>query len=458
MYKYFFKIFIIILFVICFVPQNIYSLEIYHPEKSEMSVSEKGIFFCGNINCDEKLYINDVEIKPEGNGAFIYSVNLIQGLNLFNVTTKRTDDSCETITYNITRTPGKMTDNNKFINIPQNYYTIIKDTAILRSTPIDFGINRLGYLPKDTKVFVDAKKNNFYRVYLKKDTYGWIICRDLKKLNEQTCYTPKSIISKSIDDKNNELDNVIYTFNLSENVPYSTEYKNGKLHLRIYNLDTQDEYIEEEIEPDKFPKYNVEMKDNSITVVVKHQNPNLNIIIDPGHGGSERGTIGCFGDKEKDYNLKIALELKEILTKNGFNVLLTRESDDFVSLNDRTKLAKDNNADIFVSIHMNSIPIDWNPNKYSGAETYYYNPQSKQLAEIVQNQLTSDLNLNNGGIKQSSLAVIRPTDYIGILVELAYMINPKDSLIYKDETFIHNSAMSIFKAIDVYVKSLKFDN
>ena len=82
--------------------------------------------------------------------------------------------------------------------------------------------------------------------------------------------------------------------------------------------------------------------------------------------------MGCLGDAEKDINLKIALELQKLLKNMGANVIMTRECDGTISLNDRIKIAHENDADIFVSIHLNSIgdvPINIHKNK--GTSVYY---------------------------------------------------------------------------------------
>ena len=176
--------------------------------------------------------------------------------------------------------------------------------------------------------------------------------------------------------------------------------------------------------------------------------------MDAGHGGSERGAIGCLGDKEKDINLKIANELKKNLENLGANVVMTRECDGTVSLDDRVKMAKENCSNIFVSIHLNSIPdIKMDIHKNKGTSVYYYNENSKELAKIVKNSLVSQLNTRNDGVRQASFAVIRPTEYVGILVEVAYMTNPMDSILYKKEDFPSVTANAIANGILSFVCS-----
>ena len=180
----------------------------------------------------------------------------------------------------------------------------------------------------------------------------------------------------------------------------------------------------------------------------------LTIVVDAGHGGSEKGAIGCLGDEEKVINLKIAQELKDILCLMGANVIMTRECDGTISLDDRVKLAQENNSNIFVSIHLNSIPDTcFNIHKHKGTSVYYYNKNSKELAEVLEQNLTKALGTRKDGVREASFAVIRPTDYVGILVEVAYMTNPNDSVLYTKETFPRETAKAIADGILNYVNA-----
>ena len=106
------------------------------------------------------------------------------------------------------------------------------------------------------------------------------------------------------------------------------------------------------------------------------------IVIDPGHGGRDPGAIGAMGTMEKEITLDVALKLRDLLDRLGrYNVLLTRKKDRTLSLADRVKFAKDNNADIFISLHVNSLPNE----KLNIIETYYFgaplNSETIRLAD-----------------------------------------------------------------------------
>ena len=101
------------------------------------------------------------------------------------------------------------------------------------------------------------------------------------------------------------------------------------------------------------------------------------IVVDPGHGGKDPGAISSSGLQEKTINLRVAKYLKQELEQMGFNVILTRSQDSFLSLAERTNIAKKHNADLFVSIHANSNYS----RKVSGVEIYYLSPPQLKAQE-----------------------------------------------------------------------------
>lgn len=465
------------------------ALTLTHPENQDMTVDEDGIFFTGKIERNEKVYINDVLMTPSKSRAFSYSVPLKKGENIFAVQKKDWFGNIETIKYTIKRANNRQAKyQNEFRESQPAYYETIKNNAILRETPIDKGINRLGYLPKGTKLFIDGVQNEFSRVYLSNEKYGWIMTKDVKQIPIELCrppqkevtsedsqneygneeteaddeeekyeYIPKFIISEQIkkgDEKG-------ITVTLSENAPYSALVDNNKLIVTIYNLNTSSETYTKEFNLGKFPRYSVIMRDKVLDVTFKkipvtktsYSNKDVKIVIDAGHGGREIGAVGSLGHKEKNINLEVSNKLKRILEVHKFDVYTTRDTDKYVSLDDRVKFAKEKDAFIYISIHMNSVPISSNPNLNEGSIVFYYNPACKILAQSIVKVLSSELQTKNGGAAQASLAVIRPSEYLGVLVELAYLVNPNDASIYKSKRFTHASAVAIYKGLINYLHS-----
>ncbi len=463
----FYKIIILFLFILIFLPSG-YGLTITHPQTDTLTTDESGIFFSGNIEKFEKIYINGTPIIPQKKRAFSKSFPLQIGENIFAVQSHDLLGKTKTLKYHILRL-NPTVQSNKFVPKEQQYYSIKNNIAVLRSTPIDAGMNRLGYLPENTKVLSDGEQNNFSRIILSEENYGWIKTKDLiqndikyapTSENQVQFYTPKYISLLSENEIKTSTETT-FTFNLSENAPYSAIVDNDKLCITIYNLDTNDGYLIKEIPLNKFPRYTVCMQNGVLYSIIKnppvnnsnYSNKLVKIIIDPGHGGKENGAIGCLGDKEKDINLEVALKLKKILENSHFKVYLTRENDKNVSLEDRINFAKNKDALIFLSIHLNAVPISSNPNLNEGSVVFYFNPQSEELAKCISKSLSQKLKTKNGGAVQASFAVIRPTEYIGVLAELAYMINPQDISIYKSKNFSQHAAIALYQGLVEYIFS-----
>lgn len=176
-----------------------------------------------------------------------------------------------------------------------------------------------------------------------------------------------------------------------------------------------------------------------------------NVIIDAGHGGKDAGTVGPTGLKEKDVNLATALLLKEELERYGAVVTLTRSTDVFLELFERTDIANASNADAFISIHGDSFSATSN-----GTTTYYNStvnfngPRSKTLGNAVQKNMVSSLGTYNRGVKEQSFYVNRMNEIPSILVELAFLSNPKEEALLKTTEFRQKAAIGITKGLEEY--------
>jgi N-acetylmuramoyl-L-alanine amidase len=215
------------------------------------------------------------------------------------------------------------------------------------------------------------------------------------------------------------------------------------------------------------------------------------IILDPGHGGKDPGAM-AFGLKEKDIVLDIAKRLAPVLKKElGYEVVLTRKDDTFISLEERTALANTNNADLFISLHLNAHPSA----KVRGLETYYLNlttnaeamrvaarenatsthqmselqdilsdimknskiDESSRLAQQVHNSILSEADkkgfaeIKNLGVKQAPFYVLIGAQMPAILIELAFISNEKDVDNLKNQIFLEMLTKEIAEGIRVYV-------
>ena len=217
------------------------------------------------------------------------------------------------------------------------------------------------------------------------------------------------------------------------------------------------------------------------------------IVLDPGHGGKDPGAT-AFGLKEKDIVLTIAQKLAPVLAKQtGAEVILTRRDDRFIPLEERTAIANTNDADLFISLHINAHPSP----KVHGIETYYLNlttnaeamrvaafenatsthqmsdlqdilsdimknskiNESSRLAGYVHNSLCKGINAISGydfknlGVKQAPFYVLIGAEMPAILVEIAFITNPKDSDFLSQEKFLDIVAGEITEGVQSYIHS-----
>jgi N-acetylmuramoyl-L-alanine amidase len=188
------------------------------------------------------------------------------------------------------------------------------------------------------------------------------------------------------------------------------------------------------------------------------------IIIDPGHGGNDPGAIGINGLYEKKVNLDISLKLREELTQLGYEVVMTRESDRTISLAERVELARNVNADLFVSIHANAHPSAAvrgtmvlyynhrkpNPEYPASHEMIELSPESQQFAQTVLTTILQEIPNKNRGLLSSSAYVVRNGNIPSILVEVAYLSNRKDAALLKNSQMRSKYAKAIAQGIYQY--------
>jgi len=220
------------------------------------------------------------------------------------------------------------------------------------------------------------------------------------------------------------------------------------------------------------------------------------IVIDPGHGGLEVGATGKFGTLEKDLTLDIALRLRSIIEKNlAYRVVLTRDKDVDVSLENRAATVNNNRGYVFVSLHVNG----YFRKEANGSETYFlglnatdeearrmayfennsavmeeriqseeeddimmilwdmaqtaYIQKSSQLAENIQKELNSLLGTTNRGIKQAPFKVLTGVACPAVLVEVAFLSNPVEERKLITEDFQNNVAMAVYRGLTNFLRS-----
>jgi len=226
----------------------------------------------------------------------------------------------------------------------------------------------------------------------------------------------------------------------------------------------------------------------------------VTIVIDPGHGGKDPGAIGYKGLKEKDVVLDIGRRLRKMLKRElNVNVIMTRDADYFVTLDDRTKIANRANADLFIAIHCNAAPY-YKVNTAKGIEVYFVSEardrsskevearenampgkqgyiekkhsddlqmillsqayrahltKSSALAKDISSSLTSDVSMENRGVRQAMFYVLRGANMPSVLIELGFVTNPSDAQKLTDEKYKQRLTEDIFDGIKLYLEQFE---
>lgn len=171
------------------------------------------------------------------------------------------------------------------------------------------------------------------------------------------------------------------------------------------------------------------------------------ILIDPGHGGKDRGTKGENGTLEKDLNLKTALLLKEKLESAGAKVTLTRTADHFITLKSRVHKSKELDADAFISLHYDSSKNT----EAEGITTYYYHSsKSRALGTRIHNQLKQKAPLNDRGVRVGDYYVLRKNSQPSVLLELGYLSNEQEENTVKTSDYQEKAASGIVNGLVQY--------
>lgn len=213
------------------------------------------------------------------------------------------------------------------------------------------------------------------------------------------------------------------------------------------------------------------------------------IVIDPGHGGKEVGAIGPHGLMEKDVTLMVAKKLaNQLQAKLGTRVVLTREDDSLVSLDQRTAIANQYKADLFLSVHMNAAVVKG----AKGSETYFlsleasddlarraaetenasaiaalpassdlnlilwdlaqqeYLQESSRFAQMIQEEMNAATGVQNRGVKQAPFKVLVGATMPAALVEVGFITNPEEEARLQSDAFQNMMVEALARAVQKY--------
>ncbi len=175
------------------------------------------------------------------------------------------------------------------------------------------------------------------------------------------------------------------------------------------------------------------------------------IAIDAGHGGFDNGAM-YNGRKEKDDNLSLAFELGKQLEDRGLDVYYTRTEDVYDSPIEKARKGNQSGADLFVSLHRNAA---YAPNTYSGVQTLVFENtgEKKEIADAINSELEELGFTNLGTEERKDLAVLRRTVMPAILVELGFIDNDYDNMIY--DRNLQEIALAIADGIEKVYKPVR---
>jgi N-acetylmuramoyl-L-alanine amidase len=178
------------------------------------------------------------------------------------------------------------------------------------------------------------------------------------------------------------------------------------------------------------------------------RNERIVVVIDPGHGGKDSGAIGIGGLQEKNVILPIGQQVAAILEKHGVRAVLTRTGDYFVDLAPRVVMTQRLNADLFVSIHANSI--DHRPDA-NGLEVYYYD-RGLGLAQTIQKSILNSIDEHNRGVRRARFYVLRNNSIPAVLVETGFVTGAEDAPRLASPAYQHQMAAAIARGILQYIQ------
>jgi N-acetylmuramoyl-L-alanine amidase len=169
------------------------------------------------------------------------------------------------------------------------------------------------------------------------------------------------------------------------------------------------------------------------------------VVIDPGHGGRDPGATSYHGYYEKTVNLRIARKLASYLENRGVRVIMTRNNDTFIELNERAEIANRAGADLFVSIHCDS-----HQSRSQNGYTIYVARSaswSSKKTGIAINQAMGQTGLSSVGIRNQDFRVLVRTACPAVLVECGYLTNPSEATLLDDSDFQDRIARAISDGI-----------
>lgn len=214
------------------------------------------------------------------------------------------------------------------------------------------------------------------------------------------------------------------------------------------------QHLRNVLEANTYVNFPLREEEEETSVVSVFQN--RKVVIDLGHGyPPDSGAIGPTGLRESEVCEELGLRFGNLLELLGTNVFYTRNRGEFMKISDRIEFANEINADLFVSIHLNSSSNE----KAEGTSTYYFatsdyfSPRGKKLAELMHKEIVDTLGRRDVRVHGRNFGVLRGTRMTAVLLEPLFITNKQEESLLQDEDCLQKIAVAFFDGVKNYLHS-----
>lgn len=337
------------------------------------------------------------------------------------------------------------------------------------------------FWPHGTLLTITGQRGGFYRVQLSGDLTAWVPADDVELLPGGVVPAGGAVTGARFAPAASHIDLRIA---IPDRLPFHVEQTKYGLQIDVYGVTSQvnffqygklDPLIERAVwsQPrDSVFRVDVELRNPVWGYEAFHDGPNalvlrirrppainasrplegLTVLVDAGHGGQDTATTGPTGWREAHANLAISLALEPQLRAAGARVVMTRRTNIFLELAERTQMAVDSGAHVLLSIHNNAFPDGVNPFNNNGTSVYYYHPQSVDMAQALQKHLLAELGLRDIGYGRADLALVRPTWMPAVLTETSFMMIPEQEAALRHPAWLARIAQAHVRGLEEFLR------
>lgn len=329
---------------------------------------------------------------------------------------------------------------------PMGTVTVETEDLNVRSGPgLHYDI--VSTLNKGEQYRMIEKEKDWIQIQLKDEKLGWVadylVTIDREADESTTTFNPATlrILHNGTNIRQNPSTQDVILERANEGDTYEAiQLKDDWYQIKLSNGDTGyvASWIVSEIGSDSSTRREQRARRDSLK--------RKTIVIDPGHGGEDGGTVGKNGTLEKRLTLQTATYLREKLESAGANVIVTRDNDFYLTLTSRVETGYDKNADAFISLHFDSSK----DHSVRGLTTYFYHSWQKELAVELHAAAVDQTKQEDRGVRFGDYYVIRENNKKAVLIELGYLSNPSEELLVRSDEYQKSAATGIYEGLERY--------